>query len=140
MELSDVKDKINQAFKLREEYETAKKRAGELYAELQFLQGKIMGVLEEQEMDSLKTNLGTFSFRIQENFSLKRDQESRDQFFKFLKDKGVFEQIITVHARTLDAFAKSEAEAAEAEGNFDYLPPGLSKSHSYKPTMRVTKK
>ena len=56
------------------------------------------------------------------------DDIAREKFFNYLKGKGVFEQMITINSRTLNAFAKVELETANEEGVLDFQIPGLTKS------------
>lgn len=54
-----------------------------------------------------------------------KEPEKRDAFFKYLKDRNLFEDLVSVNHNTLNAFYKAEFEAAVESGNIDFKIPGL---------------
>ena len=128
--MSDIKVKeleaaIEEAFEKREAYDEAKRKSTEAYNEYTKLQGKVQGMLEELEMDSYKSKAGSFSYRMEEPFKVPKGLDNRRKFFDYLKQRGVYETMVTVNSRTLNAFAKAEAEASS---DLDFNIPGLEKS------------
>jgi hypothetical protein len=126
--VNELEAKIEEAFKQREIYEEAKAKSNEEYAKLQTVQDTIKGMLENLEMDSYKGKAGTFSYNMVESFRVPKDLENRKLFFDFLKEKGVYETMISVNSKTLNAFAKEELRAAEDSGELDFTIPGLEKT------------
>lgn len=65
---------------------------------------------------------------IQKRFSVRqpKDPEEREKFFNYLREKGLFEDMVSVNSMTLNAYYKQELETARQEGNFDFAIPGLS--------------
>lgn len=126
--VKELESLVDQCFEQRKVYEAKKKEMSEEYAELERLKSVVIGKLEALGIDKFEGKLGKFSYKYEESFKVPKDTESREKFFTFLKEKGVYEQMITVNSRTLNSFAKQEAELAEEDGNFDYQIPGLEKS------------
>ena len=138
--VSQLEAEIQEAFELRSKYEEAKNISNQEYEKLEAKQRRIMGMLEKLEMDSYKGKAGTFSYSLVESFKVPKDLEGREKFFAFLKERGVYDTMISVNSRTLNAFAKEELAAAENAGELDFQIPGLEKGDpSPKFVMRKTK-
>lgn len=84
--------------------------------ELTPLKAKALTYLKDMDRSSWHLPDGT-------QMNIKRDMrvavpkgESRQVFFEYLKEKGVFEDYATVNAQSLNAFYKAEMRSAEEEG------------------------
>jgi hypothetical protein len=101
--------------------------------ELEKLKTKIMAYMDQygKEKHSV-TGLGTLS--VQEKFyaSMPKDPEKKAKFFEFLKARGLFEGMLSVHAATMNTFVAREIEAAKESGNFDFQIPGVDDFGNYK--------
>ena len=116
---------IDYAFRLREEYQNAKDEAESLYAKLKDHQESIVTMLEALEMTSYKSKAGLFAYKYTATFKTPKTPEQKEQFFAFLREKGIFDNMISVNSRTLNSWAKQE-EAANADV-LDFCIPGLEK-------------
>jgi len=139
--VADIEYSIAYCFRLKESITELKKQLSSLEAELEEKQMHISELLISLEKDSYHSNAGIFSFREVESFRVPKDDLSRELFFNFLKDRGIFDQMITVNSQTLNAFAKQEIEAHKSAGNIeeviDYIIPGIEKGQAYRRfTMR----
>ena len=122
-------DELQQnVFNKRAQYEEASDKAKEIKKELEQLQDNLIGELEALDRVSHKTSTGTVSYRYDETFRVPKGEESRQLFFGYLRDKGIFDDMITVNSKTLNSYAKEEAEVEEKNGNYDFQIPGLEKS------------
>lgn len=129
----DLKQK--EVFEARAAYDAAKKLSNEAHARLGELQGEHIARLESVGKTSYKNQYGTFSFSMVEG--VKIDPENKSVFWEYLRDKGLFEEMITVHSATLNAFAKEEMKGMEMAGDIDPQIPGLVKSEPHaKASMR----
>ena len=133
--VNDLEGLIAQCFEQRAKYDELKDKASEEHEKLEQLQAKIITTLESLEMDSYKSKSGNFSYRYEESFQTPKDLESKKAFFDYLKEKGVYDTMISVNSKTLNAFAKEEIKVAEARGELDFQIPGLVKSA---PVARAT--
>lgn len=120
---------------LREQAARKEKELKEVKAEMSELQDKLRGKLESLEMDSYKGKAGSFSFRPVEGFRVPKDLETKKRFFTFLEEKGIFDELVSVNANTLNSWAQAEIEAAAERGDFDFQIPGLEKAQ---PRMKYT--
>ncbi len=124
-ELSELVAKVRKTFEIRSEIKKLDEQKKNLNEELSNLSSQIIAELEDNEMERIDTDLGTFSYRYRSNFQVPKDDESRKAFFAYLKDKGVYEQLITVNSRTLNSWAVQEEQNSE---ELDFQIPGLKKS------------
>jgi len=91
----------------------------------QELMGYLMDLLE---IKSYKSKSGTITKSDQPNYRLPQDDSSRNAFFAYLKERGVYDSMITVNANTLKSYIKAEVELAEAEGNIGFIPAGIEET------------
>jgi hypothetical protein len=92
-----------------EELQAALKPETDRLAELQ---AKILVHLEQNEMEKFAVK-GFGTYFLKSNFSVKvpKLDDDRIAFFGYLKEKGIFEQMITVNSMTLNAWYKQEMDA-----------------------------
>lgn len=130
--VNELENLVAKCFELREEYDKKKEEASEAWSKVEELQNRIVSILDSMEMDTYKAKAGTFSYKLEESYKVPKDIEARERFFNYLKERGVYETIITVNSRTLNAFAKAECEASS---ELDFNIPGIEKTT---PAPRVT--
>ena len=118
---------------------TLKNKMDELDIESKRLSGQystvsseIINILEAMEIDSVKMH--GFNFYVEEKASVKTPKELEDkkQFFDYLREIGIFDEMITVNSNSLNALYKSLAAEAAEKGNFDFQLPGIEKPTPYK--------
>jgi hypothetical protein len=126
--VAELEAAIEELFTLRLEHAKADRIAKDLKNELTEKQINVMAKLELLELDSYKGKAGSFSFRMKEGFRVPKDLETKKQFFAYLEEKGVFDELVSVNSMSLNSWAQAEIEAAHEAGNFDFTLPGLEKS------------
>ena len=133
--VEELDRKQREVFEAKATYEAAKSKASELFAEFKKLQGEHVERLDSLGKRNYKSDAGTFSYTMVENVKL--DPANKKEFWAYLQEKGLFEDMITVNSQTLNSFAKQEFAVQEEEGSLDPQIPGLVKSEPYaKPSMR----
>lgn len=95
------------------------------------LEAKILTIMKENVLPSFKSDFGSISIRTVRTVAQPENLEKKLEFFEYLKDLGVFEQMVSVNSRTLSSWANREIEAKEQEGVFGWAPPGLKKPNEY---------
>jgi len=126
--VTELEEDIAELVKLRTEHALKEREAKDIKAVFNEKQEKLKSKLEALEMDSYKGKAGSFSFRMKEGFRVPKDMEAKKQFFSFLQEKGVFDELVSVNSQTLNSWAQAEIESALDAGNFDFQIPGLEKS------------
>ena len=132
--VKQLDDLIDECFRLQDEHKELKKETSLLHAKLTTLQEQAIAHLQDLGKTSFKSPRGNFSFSVRETFKMPKSPEDRTLFFNYLKDKGVFEGLVSVNAATLNTWAKTEIESSE---ELDMQIPGLEKSDpTFRPSMR----
>lgn len=128
---------IETSFQLRKEYEEAKRESDKKHAEYQAASFRAATMLEGLGLDKFHTASGTFSYTYSETWRVPKTPEQREAFFNYLKEKGIYDEMVSVNSNSLNSFAKTEEQNALDEGNFDFRIPGLEKSAPViKPILR----
>jgi hypothetical protein len=90
--------------------------------------------LENEGLERYVGKEGTFMWRHVSSYKVPKDTESRREFFDYLKEKGLYENLITVNSATLNAFARAEEE--EHGDELDFQIPGIEKNEFIKTSFR----
>jgi len=135
--VKQIEAMIAESFRMKEQYAEAKKIASEYYNKLSKIQAEVIEVLMDLGKTKYVSDSGTFSFKVNETFRVPKTPEDRERFFNFLKEKEIYEDMITVNSATLNSWAKLEIENST---ELDYQIPGLEKSPpSFKASMLKAK-
>jgi hypothetical protein len=134
MELNETTQNVTVSAidELCERYAEKKLAIDKLKAEIEFhkesldeCEAQILSFLEKSEKTSWRTPKGNFIVTTRMSVQTPKSPEDRKEFFSYLKQKGVFEDIITVHSQTLNAMFKQELDEALKQGNVQYRMPGI---------------
>lgn len=140
--VQEVKDAIRRLSEVRNELERIEATMKPLKEEKDGLQAKITLMLNEINETSFKTEYGTVS-KVTE-FTVKLpDGEAKQEFFNYLKERGVFDVMATINYQTLNAYFKEQRELAIEEGDelaaLNFSLPGIGEAKSFE-TIRFRKK
>lgn len=116
---------------LRKEKEDQEKKIKSIKEKVYELEKIIMAILEENGLKSFKSEeFGEVQTR--SRFTVRAPQgENKEIFFNYLKEKGEFEALATIHSNTLNAWYKTEAERSASEKKI-FSAPGLDLPQEYK--------
>lgn len=95
---------------------------------LDSLEGRILATLKAAKLKSARLEgLGTVTCRERTAVRVPKSMEEKKKFFEYLAEKGeeVFLGTVTVNYQTLNGFYKDEMEAAEKNGVFPFIVPGI---------------
>ncbi len=110
----------------RAEVEAAADVKKELEKKVVALEQKMLEVLHETGRHNFPLADGTNVYIHRRlAFTIPKTPEQRIEFFNYLRDKGVFDNMITVNHNTLNSYCKAEYEAAEGRGELVSIP-GIS--------------
>lgn len=121
--VEQLKLKCERAFELRGEVDMKKTELSAIQKSLDELENEIVAVLEELGLKSFKSTSGTIETRVRQSVKVPQG-DGRQEFFNYLKDRGLFDSLITVNSQTLNAWYKQEAEIAVEEKRM-LVVPGL---------------
>lgn len=93
----------------RQRADDAEERASEENKKLSKMEAKILEYLEALGRTSYDAPIGKFTRETR--YSVKLPQgEAKAEFFEYLKEKGVFEDMVHVNSKTLQTFYRTEME------------------------------
>lgn len=113
------------AFRQREKIDALEEQVEAEKLVLKEMQNHIASILEAHEKQSYQSAYGTVYFNETTSFKLPEGPENKQAFFQHLKQKGIFEDMVSVHSKTLNSYCKKELEAAIEQGNVTYKIPGI---------------
>lgn len=110
----------------RSEVEAKKALLSAENEKLEALETKALEALKATGKDSYQGAVGTVYTLHRMSVSVPKDPEKRKLFFEYLQKKGVYDSLITINSQTLNAFYKSEFEAAKEAGlGLEFQVPGI---------------
>lgn len=121
----------------RSEYEDAKRVASGINEEVVAIENKLAECLNSTDKDTYKSEYGTVSLTFRTSYKVPQG-DGRPEFFNYLKERGVFDHLITVNSQTLNAWSRKEIEAAKERGEILEIP-GLGEP-TITPTISFRKK
>lgn len=121
--VEQLKLKCERAFDLRSEVDMKKAELSAIQKDLDEIENEIVAVLEELGLKSFKSSTGTVETRVRQSVKVPQG-DGRQEFFNYLKDRGLFDSLITVNSQTLNAWYKQETEIAQQEKRM-LVVPGL---------------
>lgn len=86
---------------------------------------RLLAFMNEFDKSSYKSSWGTLVKTGRYSYRTPKTPETREKFFGYLKERGVFDGLISVNANTLASFAKEEMKAATERQDIDFAIPGL---------------
>lgn len=89
------------------------------------LEMKFIEALRECGKEKYQSNVGTLYTSHRLSYRVPKTPEAREAFFNYLKEKGVYSDLITVNSQTLNSFCKEQFELARQAGVEDFDIPGL---------------
>lgn len=119
--VEELKEWIAQAFKEREVVEAKKDELKACEAVLDEIEKRILTTLEALNLRSFKTEFGNVETRRRESVRVPQG-DRREEFFNYLKERGIFDAMITVNSQTLNGWYKAESENAMKESKMLIIP------------------
>lgn len=130
--ISELTKLIENLTTLRAKYDVMKAELSNCASDVKQVEDKILTILVDSTLPTFKCEFGSVSIRNTKTFKQPESLEEKQKLFEYLREKNVFDEMVSVNSRSLSSWASREVEAAEAEGNFGWVPPGLSAPNEYK--------
>lgn len=120
------------ATELKLTIEAKKAELERLQGEFATIQLEMINILETLEIDSIKAH--GFNFYIEEKYSVKTPKtlEEKKALFDYLKQQGMYDEMVSVNSQTLNSYYKAMSDQAEGQGILDFQMPGIEPPTSYK--------
>ncbi len=115
----------------RQAVDDAKKNLKLAQENLEEQEFRILNYLEATSSDRFDAPSCTVFRREKTSVKTPKTEEQKAAFFNYLKEKGLFDSMITVNSQTLNGWYKSEQEVARSKGQFEFSIPGLEEPTIY---------
>lgn len=94
--------------------------------ELDEKEAQLLQWMQDAGMHSYASPAGKFGLSARTSVKTPKTPDDRAAFFTWLRERGLFDQMITVNSQTLNALYKNELEQAQASGADDVTIPGIN--------------
>lgn len=129
--LGSINELIERLRTFREEKEKLEDQVKVVESGIRASEIKLIEYLKEAGMTSFKGAGGHVILNKRKNVSQPGSPEDKEALFNYLREQGIFEQMVSVNARTLSSWAIKEIEAKTQEGVYGWTPPGLKEPSEY---------
>ena len=136
--VADLDKLVTEIFEEKEKAEILDEQLTEMNKAISRKEQKIIAVLKDLGLATFKGASGAVTPVERVAYKVP-DGDGRDDFFGYLKEKEIFDGMITVNYMTLNSWAKKEYEAAKERGDIFFSIPGLGAptiSHSLHKTKK----
>ena len=135
----DFKQLCTSVFEQRAKVDERKALLKEEQEKLDELEAKILATMEELDEDKVHV-AGYGLLYTTTRFTVRVPKELADkrQLFEHFRERGIFDEMVSVASPTLNSYYKTEMEAAIAKGDVDFKIPGVGEPTHIK-TLSVRK-
>lgn len=124
---------VNALFDQREKIKKMNEALAVENQALDAMEQKLVLWLDQLKREKYQHPRGTIFMREMWRWNLPEGAENKEIFYRHLKDRGLFEQMATIHSSTYNAFLKAEWDAAKERGEgFDFKLPGVPEPKLYR--------
>jgi hypothetical protein len=138
MEIEELKILAEKVKIAREEYKKASDILGDVEDLKKLLESRLIEALEDADLQRFDAHGSMFLVSHIASAKVPKIPEDRKKFFDYLKEREIFEDMITVHSATINTFVSDEEKAATERGEIDFQIPGLL--IDYRKQLSVRKK
>jgi hypothetical protein len=126
VDLGQFEKQCKELFDLDAKIEVEESKVKELKAQAEVMKDSVMAIMKKYKKDKYPvTGCGTIKISKKWSWKIPQNMEAKEKFFKFLKKKGIFMELVSVNSQTLNSFCKAELEIAKQRGDVDWNPDGL---------------
>ena len=128
--MADIGQLTERGYALKKEIEELDKKSKELGENLSAIQNQIMEEMKNQGMSSFKH--AHCMVILNTRFTVKQPvtPDEKQKFFDYLRERKIFEDMVSVNSMRLNAWFKEEMEVAKQKGDFGFKVPGLPEPSS----------
>lgn len=127
----DLQELCKQAACLRHEIEEIDAKRKSVSGQYDTVTAQILRTLELMEIDSIKAHGFLFYTERKTSVTTPKTMEDKQLLFQFLRERGVFDELVSVNSQTLNSFYKDCAEQALKEGVLEFIMPGVGRPNEY---------
>ena len=110
---------------LRKEEDEANRIKKDITAKLEKAENEMLLALQGNDMTSYRSPSGLCSVSFRTSVRTPKTLEEKEAFYSFLKEKGYYDDLISVNSQKLNGFYKEQMELAKERGDEDFEIPGI---------------
>lgn len=129
-DVQEYKRKMIELKKLGAESDEYKRLKTEVDTKYTVLENEIREMLEADGENSFKCEEGTIYLSFIDQVSMPKDPIQKEAFYNYLREKGLYDEMISVNSQKLNGFYRKEAEAAKDAGDILFSMPGIEQIHT----------
>lgn len=137
--LQQLENLIQETYKLQDEADAIETSLKEKQKILNNCKGRLLSIFQEFNKQNYRTHRGIIVRQKRFTVTHPKDPENRKAFFDWLRQKKIFEDVVTVHSQTLNSLYKAEMQAAIDAGQTDFAIPGVEEP-KYVETLAMRRK
>ena len=139
VKVNELEEICKKAFDLKEEIDGEALELKKKRSELEELKAKLENYLEAIEKTTYHSNFGNVTAARRMSVSFPKEPEAKAQFLNYLKEQGVYDDMISVNSQSLNSYFRQEMENAAETGHYNFIMPGIGEPrHSI--DIRLNKK
>lgn len=123
--IEQLEEKAAELRELHDRYDLLKIDMEKLNEKEEKIQRELMGLLEAAEITSYKSKSGLVVMSTLTSVAVPKDKGSKEQFFNYLKEKGIYDEVVNVNSKWLNSYYKKENESAAERGELFFSIPGI---------------
>lgn len=129
-DVQEYKKRIIELKQLRATSEGLKQQRSTVELEIDALENILKEMLAADDETSFKCDEGTIYLSFIDQVKMPQDPNQKQAFFDYLKDRGLYDDMISVNSQKLNGFYRKEAEAAKEHGEIIFNMPGIEGVHT----------
>lgn len=114
--------KIDKWFSIRELIKQLDDKIADLNKLLTPLANELISVMDIMELKRFEGTHGKVNLITVDYVNNPQTEQDKEAFYNYLKDEGLFEQMVSVHHQKLNSFYKSKLEESEEAGTEFHIP------------------
>jgi hypothetical protein len=125
IEIQEFEKIAEQIANLRSEEARLSQEKKQITDQLELTEKQMIDMLTQENLKSYHAKAGTLSISYRSSVKTPKLPSERTAFFNYLKEKGVYDSMVSVNSMTLNSWYKKELEAAVEAGNDNFAVPGI---------------
>lgn len=119
-----IEEKCQELKSLYDDHDMLKAQLSSLNETIANKEKEIETFLQTEDLTSYKSKMGTVYMITRSSVSVPKG-EAKQAFFGYLKEQGIYDEVVTVNSQWLNGFYKKEIEAATERGELVAEIPGI---------------
>lgn len=110
---------------------SAREEPKNLKVDFEQVKTKILRAIEASGIGSLKAHGWTFYKKDETSVKTPKTIEEKQELFEFLRERGIFDEMVSVNSKTLNTLYKNLSEEAADQGILEFVMPGVGAPTTY---------